>query len=139
MLESHVQMLQELAAHLPGNCRPRLTLATKTKMDHVIQLLKVFSMGCLTKQKRSLPEALLHAANLLFPGFGDKLPLRLATANIGGRAERIPLSLDIALMHLRQQIWSPDTILYCWADASPQAGREWLLSQQIEVKRASVV
>jgi hypothetical protein len=139
-LAGYVATLHELAATLPG-ASPRYCLFTKTKMSRVSMFLKLFPMVCLIKDKNRLNENLIAAANILFPGYGSKLPTDLESHphKLKLSMKRLALSFDIAFMQFRQQLWCPDTLVYCWADASPQAGREWFLSQQTEVDRKRVV
>lgn len=137
-----VEFLQTCQQHFPGSAADgadgywrgfRHSLEKRLRAEKMVNAIQCFMLMRHLKSQQRLPVMLTQAANLLLPGIGTRLAPLAGVSTGKQQRTGIQFSMDLAWMELRKEQWSPDTRTYGWADASPQAGREWFLSQNTEV------
>ncbi len=136
-LAGWVRLLDSAARRFqPGGSQIVFARAAKSRYDAKV-LIETFFAAWHLKDQSSLKQMMSRTLKICFPGTsGDLLPAR-----IPGRSTiyRSKLLIDLAIMRLRQTEWRADRLYFCSVDSSPQVGRDWLMSRQVEIDRCEVM
>ena len=107
--------------------------------------LHCYFAGSRLRSRNSLKTVLVHSAAALdgkkwkLDGLRKNLTSALGTAATGWGISRLQLPLDICLCRfVASDLSSADGPIYLWADSSPKAGTDWLLSTMMWVRQGQL-
>ncbi len=134
MLESCVRFLDKCAWKLQPSCD---SVKVARQRHAACTLIQSILLAWGIKDKGKMNNVLSQALELCFPGGGKLLQVRAAPSP--STVNRSQFLVDVAMMVRRQLEWTNRSLHYLFADASPQGGRDWLMSRQVEIDRSHLV